>query len=675
MRTLQRLLLLLAAIVAFAGTPLAAIAQNGAPAGPTADAGQIVWSARLADQDVRAGESTQIIIEGRLLEGWHVFGPQLEGDWINTSANTDIEGNAVSANADPVFPPGIVKLVPGFEEYGVWYDVAFAFAVPVQVAPTASSPATALVSVRTQACDDQSCAGPRRVTLAVDFDVQPGEARPDRVAPVTTLPEQPEGYIVPSPDVSSETLVKEGQLVGAPGAPGAPAQPDDSAAPTDDQFRQEVDQARAAGLLPFLLLSFGAGLLALLTPCVWPMIPITVSYFTKKSEEGKGKTVAYAFAYCLGIIGTFVGLGLAVTLIFGASGVQKLAASPWANAFLGILFVVLALNLFGVFEIYVPQGLVNKAQARSRAGGFVAPILLGFVFSLTTFTCTVPFVGTILVTATTGDILYPVLGMAAFSLAFAIPFFALAIAPEGLKKLPKSGTWLNSVKAYMGFLELAAAAKFFSNIDVVVNDPLWLPFAGFAAVWFTIFMVAALYLFGLVRLPHDDGSQVGVGRTIFAVANVGIAIWVLSGITNPGNLGMALGFFPPGQTAATKGFDWIMTYEEGMARAKAENRPVFINFTGKTCGNCRVMEYQRFPMPMYRNELENFVLIELFTDRETPEDEANAKLREQMTQSATNPAYAILTPSGDVVSVYQGMARTDEEFVQFLKDGYKEAAL
>ncbi|MDI9640925.1 cytochrome c biogenesis protein CcdA [Kamptonema cortianum] len=635
-------------------TGLMAFAFGQEEVSNSAVSGKVTWSIRLLNEDIRPGEHNQIIVEANIEPGWHVFGPQLQGEWVHIQTELLGEDNPFEPAGDPVFKDGTVKMVPGFNQDGMWYENVFAFAIPVKLKEGLTGSQTSLLKIRSQACDDLSCDRPRNAELALTFTVAGGEARPEFSAPILDDAPQPEGYVEPEK--------------GQPSPNGGAASSDDI-----NPYDTEVASARQRGLLAFLGISFVAGLLALLTPCVWPMIPITVSYFSKQTESGKKKNLVHALAYCFGIMTTFVGLGLAVTLIFGASGVQKLAASPIANGFLGILFVVLALNLFGVFEIFVPQGVINKAQAGTKRGGLIAPILLGFVFSLTTFTCTVPFVGTILVSATAGDIFYPILGMLAFSLAFAIPFFALAMVPQGLAKLPKSGTWLNAVKAYMGFLELAAAAKFFSNIDVVLNSPPWIPLEAFGAIWVAIFSAAAIYLFGWIRMPHDDGSKVGIGRKIFAAVNVGIVAWLLAGIGNPAILGQALAFFPPGKTHAGE-ITWIMDYEEGLAVAKANNQPVFVNFTGKTCGNCRVMENQRFPMPAYREQLDKFVRIELFTDRDTPEDNKNDALRTEMTKSATNPAYAILDPDGNVVLVYPGMARTDAEFVEFLKEGHRRAS-
>ncbi len=657
-RTIRLFLLLIATFMGAIG--IAEVAPS------TVESGYTTWTLRLEDPDVRVGEHTRLIIEGQLQPGWHAFGPQLRGDWVEIETDLSQEGNAVEPAGEMVFPPGKIEIVPGFNENGVMYEGAFAFAVPVKIL----SSGVAVVELRAQNCNDISCDRPRRALLSIPIEAVPGDPRPDRLAAITDVPVQPEGYVEPDESVRSGTApIAEGEE-STQG--NGSASKDGAVDEVQDATIQGIQNAQKAGLGPFLLLSFVAGLLALLTPCVWPMIPITVSYFTKKSEGGQS-TVKYAVAYCIGIVTTFVGLGLVVTAVLGGSP-QDLATSPITNAFLTILFVVLALNLFGLFEIRIPSRFVNKVQGKASAGGFIAPILLGFVFSLTTFTCTVPFVGTILVSATQGDYLYPILGMTAFSLAFAIPFFVLALIPRAIQGLPKSGTWLSAVKNTMGFLELAAALKFASNIDVIVNDPMWLPFAGFAAVWFGLFLVTALYLFGIVKMPHDTGEKVGTVRKLVGVLFLGLALWMLAGIARPQLLGPALAFFPPNNGQKSAGFDWIEDYEEALEQARAQNTPLFINFTGMTCGNCRVMEYQKFPRTEYRQELEKFVLAELYTDRDTPEDNANDKLRTELTKSATNPAYAILTPDGRVVRVYQGLAMNDAEFIEFMQKGFAEAS-
>ncbi|MBL8067227.1 MAG: DUF255 domain-containing protein [Armatimonadetes bacterium] len=665
-RLFSALVLTVAAVSAFA-------AQT--PAESTVESGKVTWTAKLKDADTRVGETTQILVTGKLPAGWHTYGPQIDkGDFIKTSIKSDLDGNVAEPAGDPLFPAAHIVFDEGFQIPVAVYSGEFTIAVPVRIIAAPEGSTQIQVQARAQACDDSGCDSPKNAILGIDFTAAAGEPRPDRIQPDLAAPDQPAGYAAP-PDAEStaNASVLEAALAGkAPGAEsqttGTPVTPSGTQEPAaDDATSKGIAEAKAQGLLPFFLFSFAAGLLALLTPCVWPMIPITVSYFTKKAEEGPGAVVKYAVAYCLGIMVTFVGLGLIVTSIAGATGVQRIAASPVANGFLALLFIALALNLFGVFEIQVPAKFVNQIQGKTKVAGLAAPILLGFVFSLTTFTCTVPFVGTILVSSTTGDMLYPVVGMLGFSLAFALPFFLLAMVPNALKKLPKSGTWLNSVKAYMGFLELAAAMKFVSNMDVIVNERLWLPFAGFGAIWITIFVVAALYLFGLVKMPHDDGSKVGTGRRLFGVFNVLVAVWLMAGFSNAQVLGPLIGFYPPTPSGWSEDLEGVKT------RAAAEGKPIFINFTGKTCTNCRVMEYQKFPTEAYRKELAKFALAELYTDRETPADNANAEYREKLTKSSTNPTYAIIKPDGTLVGVYQGLAKSDKDFLDWMRANYTKA--
>ncbi|MCB0826898.1 MAG: hypothetical protein KDC26_11975, partial [Armatimonadetes bacterium] len=540
-----------------------AFAQDSEPKTST---DYVSMTARLEPADIRPGEYGQIIIEAKIQPGWHIFGSRLEGDWVNVGISVPDEQMILTSAGEQIDPAGLVKNVPGFDKPGVWYEEAVAFAYPVQASADGPGEVRLLVPVRVQACDDTSCDRPWNLELPLEFTVGSGDVRPEYAEPNLSVPEQPEGYVAPPADQSSDNLDKpRGDLPPKDGeeSPGG--------------IDEEINKAKEKGWLSFVLLSFGAGLLALLTPCVWPMIPITVSYFSKTAEEGKSP-LPYALAYALGMVITFVGLGLILTLALGASGAQSLAANVWVNLGLAILFIVLAANLFGVFEIFVPQGVINNLQTKSRSkAGFIAPILLGLVFSLTTFTCTVPFIGTILVSATSGEFFYPILGMLSFSLAFALPFFGLAMAPSALNKLPKSGNWLNAVKAYLGFIELAAALKFLSNVDLTFA---WrfLTMPVYLALWVAIFLTAALYLLGVVKLPHDDGSQIGIGRKIFGFVNIGIAGFLLMAINNSGLLGSAVAFAPPdpypGTASHAVELPWILDYEEGMAKAKEEGKPV-----------------------------------------------------------------------------------------------------
>jgi thiol:disulfide interchange protein DsbD len=455
--------------------------------------------------------------------------------------------------------------------------------------------------------------------------------------------------------------------------PDQPAQvvPETSAATAveESDFAKQFNDAQGAGLLPFLGFAFTMGLLALLTPCVFPMVPITVSFFAKKGEEGKSN-VSGAVAYCLGIVATFTGVGLLMTALFGATGIQQLANNPFVNLGLALLFIVLALNLFGVFELKLPASLTSKAAANSRAAGLVGPILMGFTFTLTTFTCTVPLVGTLLVSAASGEVFYPVVGMFAFSLAFALPFFLLALFPQVLTKLPKSGAWMASVKVFLGFIELLAALKFLSNVDLVYD---WgvITRAVFLAIWAAIMAVTALWLFGWIKLPNESNYNVGWFRRLVGVASVACTIWFLGGVSGK-SLGELNGFLPPdpypgmASNSATA-VPWLHDYEDALARSKTENKPVFINFTGANCTNCRWMEANMFPDSEVLEVLTTeFVSVELWTDRLNPEDKANQKIQLELTGDVTLPIYAVVTSEGKVVKLFPGSTRDKKQFLGFL---------
>jgi len=308
----------------------------------------------------------------------------------------------------------------------------------------------------------------------------------------------------------------------------------------------------------------------------------------------------------------------------------------------------------------------------TRKGGLIGPILMGLTFSLTTFTCTVPFVGTLMVAAAKGSWGYPIAGMLAFSFAFAVPFFFLALFPQYLANLPKSGSWLTAVKAYMGFLELAAALKFISNAELIWLLG-WLTRPVFLAIWFGIFAVGGLYLLGWLLLPHGaEGMKVGPVRRILGVATLAVAVYWLAAIQGA-PMGQFSGFLPPdpypGRSSATAKIQFGSDLDKALAQAKDERKGVFVNFTGYTCTNCRVMEGEVFPKPEIAKRINGFVPTELYTDSGKPDDNANAALREKLTGVSTNPTYVILAPDKTVLKVFQGLEVSDKDFVEFLDAG------
>lgn len=433
-----------------------------------------------------------------------------------------------------------------------------------------------------------------------------------------------------------------------------------------DSLKHALDK----GIGPFLLASFAGGLVALLTPCVFPMVPVTVSFFTKREKHH----VAGAIVYCVGIVSTFAIIGVGAAALFGATGVAKFAANPWVNASLAAIFVALALNLFGAYEFRVPLPPALAGASRSKTSSLVAPYLMGVAFSMTSFTCTGPIVGALLVMSAEGKSLaYPAAGLTAFGVAFALPFFFLALFPKLMSGLPKSGQWLGAVKPALGFIELAAAVKFISNADLswnlgLVTRPVFL------ATWTVLALLLAGYLFGLPKAF----AKTGWARRGLAIATLGAAAFLSLGLGGK-NLGDVEAYLPPAEyghataavvaTTGTDGNTHLDTYESAVAAAKALHRNIFVDFTGVNCVNCRWMEDNVFILPQVKDEFKKMVRTELYTDRARADDQKNQKLQQQLGGTIALPLYVIVSPEGKVIAKYEGKAPNSQEFVDFLKQG------
>jgi len=612
------------------------------------------WSATLEPADIHAGESGRILIKVEVEDPWHVYGTQefkASDPALGAPVNTTIElapNKVVEANGPLVFPAPIELFDNNFKMKVAYYEKQVIFSLPIKVKAGIGGKQSVNITYGYQVCKKGQCDIPRSdKKLTVSFDVTPGEARADHLAPLTAVPDQP----------------------AQPGTgAAAPAKTPDQTKTTPDNDPSKMS------LGGYLLFCFGAGLASLLLPCVFPMIPITVSFFSKQKPGEERKTnYKGAFAYCLGIVGTFTILGLAVTAIFGATGVQNLATNAYVNGAMFIVFVALGLSLFGAFNIALPSGFVNKIGAKSRAGGVLAPVLMGLTFTLTSFTCTVPVVGVLLVAAAKGDYVRPALGMLAFSTAFSLPFFFLALFPSALGKLPKAGSWMGTVKAFMGFLELAFAVKFLSNIDVVYQwGLLTRPMA--LGIWFALAVIAGAYLFGWLKIAGDHGDgKIGWFRRGFAVATLvagGMCLAAMDGFSL-GKVGALLPPDPyPGREATgANALPWVHSYDDAVALAKTANKPIFINFTGYACTNCRYMEQNIFPEKEVRTELKDMVITELYTDGKSAEDSRNQQLQQKLTGSVTLPVYVVLSPKGEVIAQFPGSTEDPNEFAKFIRDG------
>ncbi len=467
----------------------------------------------------------------------------------------------------------------------------------------------------------------------------------------------------------------------------------------------EYEEKKSEGFFTFIFWAMGLGALALLTPCVFPMIPITVSFFTKRSEKSRTKGIRDALIYSLSIVFFFTLIGFLFSVVSGAGGAQSFASNGWVNLMIAALFIIFAFNLFGSFEIQVPTSILNKLNAKTTGSGITSIFLMAIVFTLTSFTCTVPLVGTTLLTYSQGEWFYPTLAMLAFAAVFATPFFFLAVFPSLMNKLPKSGGWLNNVKVVMGFVEIAAAVKFISTADLYWK---WgvLPREIYLSIWIACGVLVVLYILGFYKLKLDsDVDRVSGVRAMFAVVFAAITIYFIPGLFG-NSLGEIEAFLPPsdyeqiislsrqGDAAATllpaaastgtssvkttgrsrnrnlvmleaqKGEEgWIRTYNDGLKIAKEENRNIFIDFTGFACTNCRQMETSMFPKPEIAGLLDQYVKVKLYTDYEE-----NKILQESRFGSVELPLYVILTPEEDVIAT-NSFTRDVNSFRQFLEMG------
>lgn len=442
---------------------------------------------------------------------------------------------------------------------------------------------------------------------------------------------------------------------------------------------------------------FIGGLLALLTPCVFPMIPMTVSFFTKRSSS-KRKGVINAFIYALSIIIIYVAIGFFVTVTLGSDALNDLSTNGFFNMAFFIIFIVFAMSFFGAFEIVLPSWMVNKADAQSDKGGLLGIFFMAFTLSLVSFSCTGPIIGTLLVEAAHGkSYMGPVTGMTGFAVALALPFALFAAFPGWLNSLPKSGGWLNSVKVCLGFIELALALKFLSNVDLAYH---WgfLKREIFIACWVVVFTLMGIYLLGKLKFSHDsDVSHVSVTRLMFAVLTFCFAVYMLPGIWGA-PVRLLSGVLPPeyykewrDKTATDCPHDLscFHDYDEGLAYAKAQGKPVLLDFTGYNCANCRKMEDDVWSdQKVLENLSDDYVLISLYVDDKTelPENKQfvsafNGKkiktkgnrwseMQAMRYNANTQPMYVLIDHKEQTLTKpWSGYENNPDKYAQFLKEG------
>ena len=590
----------------------------------------VQWSITSTAEVARAGSTIPLKLTAKIEPGWHLYSLTIPKDLLPTKITLT---DSPAVDSYTVYQPaGVRAMDPNFKEVVETYSNQAEFWIPATLKKDAAGLVELTAHVRYRACDDKQCLNPRTKTAAFKLTAAAFAPEIPAFAP-------PEGY----------TEVK----------PGAPP-PVASATPATPASSQQ-------GLAAFALTAFGFGLAAIFTPCVFPMIPITVSFFLNQ----RGGLVQ-ALVFSLGIIVLFCALGLGVTALAGPVGISQLGGNPWVNAFIAVVFGMFALSLLGAFEITLPSSLLTKLDSASRRGGYFGTLLMGLTFSLTSFACVGPFVGPLLASSVQAQESQPVVGMAAFATGLASPFFFLAAFPSYLKKLPKSGGWLARVKVVMGFVLLAVMLKYLSNIDQVLQTNL-LTRERFLAAWFVLFSMAGLYLLGVLRLEGiEAGDKLGIGRLLFAGGFLIFGVSLL-----PGMFGAPLGeleaYVPAatggigGNSAAAGGLQWMKNdYRAALERGRQENKLVLVTFTGYACTNCHWMKANMFPRPEIADIAKDLVLVELYTDGSDTVSEENAKLEDTKFSSVSTPLFVLLDEKENVLAT-SGYTRNTQEFLAFLR--------
>ena len=567
--------------------------------------------------DVNQGEVAIIDVNAELDFTWRIYAVYdvPEGP---SSTKFIIESDIVNKSGRIIEPEPIEKFDEGFGNITKYHEGTPKFSIPLELKDDLPNGIYNVdVIIDYQVCNNSLCYPPNQITKTATFSIKSGPIRSD--------------FVFENFDFDKESIL----------------------AIADNNISS------------FLILAMSMGFLALLTPCVFPMIPITISFFMHRSENTNSSPVKSATVYMLGIVLTFTFLGMMLAILLGASGANQLAANPIVNMFIAFLFIYFAMSLFGFYEIEIPESLRRLSLQKENSEGYVGILFMALTFTLTSFTCTVQFMGLILVAASQGEWFWPIIGMLIFSLAFASPFFFLALFPHYLTKLPQSGGWLNSVKVVMGFLELAAAFKFISNTDLVWNWNIF-TYEVVLYLWALIMLLTGLYIFGLIKFKNDSPVTFSIQRSLFALSFILFGTYLAAGNHGYDINGNIKSYLPPKKYQSN--LVWNNNLDDAFIIAKEQNKNIFIDFTGVTCTNCRWMETNIFSINSVEELMSEYVLVSLYTDA----GEGYLEKREYQInrfETAALPYYVILDNNDKVLSEFPGLTRNVEEVKDFLKTG------
>ena len=570
-----------------------------------------------AKLEMLKGDEAQIVFSGKIDNGWHVYSTELGND------------GPISATFNAVKMDGVKtvgKLTPkGHEisEFDNMFGMKLRFfegsVTFVQKIKFTKPTYNINCYLEYGACNDETCMPPTEVPFttkgnspAVTEDAA-AEAQKEETQPAAEEEKALAATDTAAVAAADSTVADTAAVASS-----------DLYTPVINELKSYEDNPIDSSLLYIFLAGFVGGFLALLTPCVWPIIPMTVSFFLKRNKE-RSKAIREAVTYGISIVVIYVVLGLVVTMLFGASALNALSTNALFNIFFCLLLVVFAASFFGAFEITLPSSWSNKIDQKSEnTSGLLSIFLMAFTLTLVSFSCTGPIIGFLLVAVSTqGSILAPTIGMLGFAIALAIPFTLFAMFPSLLKSAPKSGGWMNVVKVVLGFIELAFALKFLSVADLAYGWHI-LDREVFLCLWIVIFGLLGIYLFGWLKFQHDDPEhRTNVPQFFLGMISLAFAIYMIPGLWGA-PLKAISAFAPP---MFTQDFNLHKSavepkshdYEEGMALAKSQGRPVMIDFTGFGCVNCRKMEAAVWTDPQVASMLnDKYVLISLYVDDKTP---------------------------------------------------------
>lgn len=655
----------------------------------------VKWKIKLDDKNGAAEK--EITFTATADKGWHLYDMNLpEGGPISTSFTFETLTGAETIGQPTASATPTTVFDEQFQMDLRWYAGSVTFTQKIKVTDAAKFKAEGAVEF--MACNDETCLPPDQVDFAFD------KSHVSLTQAPASTGNEPVAQQAPAASEEATTAASDTQAEVNNTAAATTQQPAPSAL-TDapDLWKPVVDELKAFGdttltstdtsWLFIFFAGFAGGLIALLTPCVWPMIPMTVSFFLKRTKDRK-KAIRDAITYGLSIIVIYLVMGLLITGIFGASALNDLSTNAVFNIIFFLLLVTFAVSFLGAFELVLPSSWTNKLDSKADSTtGVLSIFFMSFTLVLVSFSCTGPIIGTLLVQAASmGTAVGPAIGMFGFALALSIPFSLFAIFPNMLQSMPKSGGWLNSVKVVLGFLELALALKFLSVADLAYGWRL-LDREVFIVLWIIIFSLLGCYLLGKIKFSHDsDLKYVSVPRLFMSIISFAFAIYMVPGLWGA-PLKAISAFAPP---LYTQDFNLYKNevhaafddYEAGMAYAKKVNKPVMIDFSGFGCVNCRKMEASVWTDPTVKQTLENdYVLITLIVDDKTKlaepiEIQENGKTRKlktigdkwsylQRSKFGANaqPFYILLNHDGEPLGPSYAFNEDVSQYMKFLRNG------